>query len=214
MQRAPILSVLAVLTAACNPTFAPPVRSGVYGAPGRLADASFEVGGSSTQHGTGGLFEGFIVAPGLAVEVGGELSALNDDAKWAMGWVGARYTMDHLRQESGNGLSADVEAGVGAGAGGRLYDDATEWFDRPAGGGYLGTALGWHAEWFTAFGRARIQLTGARDVPVTAWWQAVIGPEAAIGPVSIYVAIGWEGYTNRSDSHNGGLMDVGASVHF
>lgn len=208
------LLLVAVALYGCNPTFAPPVRSGMYGAPGRLADSSFEVGGSSTQRGMGGLFEGFVVAPGLAVEVGGDLSALDEDARWAMGWVGARYTIDQVRQESGDGLSMDVEAGFGAGVGGRLADDDTQWFDRPAGGGYVGFGLGWHAEWFTAFGRGRLQVTGAEDVPVTLWWQAVIGPEAAIGPVSLYVAIGWGGYTNEADNNTGGLLDVGASVHF
>lgn len=213
-HRAAPLALLGLALAACNPTFAPPVRSGIYGAPGRLREATFEVGGSGTQRGTGGLFEGFVVAPGLAVEVGGELSALDTDGRWAMGWVGARYSIDQLRDEAGDGFSADVEAGAGAGVGGRLHDDDTAWFDRPAGGGYLGSGVAWHSEWFAAFGRARIQVTGAVDVPATLWWQALLGPEAAIGPVSVYLALGWAGYTNEADANNGGLLDTGVSIHF
>lgn len=214
MRNLTLPTALALLLAGCNPTFAPPVRTGMYGAPGRMRDATFELGASGNQRGSGGLFEGFVVAPGVQVEVGGELSALDRDGQWALGWVGARTTFDQLREEGGNGASFDLEAGAGAGVGGRLADDDTEWFDRPAGGGYLGAGVAWHAEWFAAWGRARVQLTGAVDVPATLWYQALLGPEAAIGPVSVYLAIGWAGYVNDADDNSGGLLDAGLSVHF
>lgn len=201
---------------ACNPHYAPPVRSAHYGAPGRMREAGWETAGGATHYGTGGPFVGVKVADGLTVEMGGELGFIEQSGRWSLGVTGLRYSIDALRDPDGSGASFDVEAGAGLGVGGSRADDiAGEWSERLAGGGYLGAGAAWYADrWFAAFGRARVQLSAARAVPLTFWWSAVLGPEFTFGPVSAYVALGFSGYLNDSDENRGGLIDAGASLHF
>ena len=201
---------------ACNPHYAPPIRSAHYGAPGRMRDASWEVAGGATHFGTGGPLVGLKIAEGLALEMGGELGFIEESGRWSLGVTGLRYSFDQLRDSDGSGASFDVEGGAGLGVGGsRAEDIAGEWSSRLAGGGYLGGGAAWYADrWFAAFGRARVQLSAARGVPATFWWSALLGPEFTVGPVSAYVALGFAGYLNDIDENRSGLIDAGASLHF
>jgi hypothetical protein len=162
----------------------------------------------------GGPSAGIIVAPDLAVELGADLSLVDDEARWALGVAGLRYTFNQLRSEDRSGAAFDLELGGGLGVGGNTSGESLP-LERLAGGGYFGFGAAYHAdEWFAAFLRSRVQLSDAEQSPMTFWWQVLIGPEVTIGPVSFYVAGGYAGFENDLEGVRKGLIDVGISLHY
>lgn len=170
---------LLLLTSACY-SHAPPVRMAHLGAPGRIGEGSFDVAAAVTSVG-GGQTLGYGLSDKLAVE-GGIESNFTDVV---MGFAGVRYTpLPPGRRKIAFVL--DLEGGTGAGVGGRVCNDSAECsapgqnLRRPAGGGYLGVGIGARIHFFSPYLRARQQLTGARDVPMTGYTTVLAGVQFAI----------------------------------
>ncbi len=217
------LPLAASCAAACTPpTFAPPIRTGHFGAPGRMAPglgaARATVGGEG-QSKYGGITVSIPVADGLRVEAGGDATEYS-----ATGSAGVRYT--HLAGR----LAMDAELGFGAGAGGALcgnsgdtarpcpgsqrdtgtadvhpppplYPDGLGAWDRFAFGGYAGVGIGvrpW--PWVEVYARGRLQLSRATHVPTTLWGTALGGVEFKLGPVDLGAALGWAATSTSATS--------------
>lgn len=141
-QLAPSLIPLlaAPLLSACV-SIAPPVRTGHYGAPGRVEAGMVEVAGD-VAYGpdlAGGPLVGYGITDKLAIEGGAELG----QGTRAIGWAGVRYTPLPPDPRAGRSpaLVLDVEGGAGAGVGGRRCDEvecesSEQNLRRPAGGAY------------------------------------------------------------------------------
>ncbi len=212
---------VASMVAACNPTFAPPVRSVQYGAPGRLSDNQGEVTAAITTESSGGASLSLPVAPDTHIELSGDFSQY-----WTMASMGLRFTHPTV----GNGLVRDLEVGIGGGVGGELcgntstrppttvpcqslWDGYTS-SQRAAAGAYLGGGIGRRWGIFTLFGRARVQGSTATDVPATFWWSTMGGGELRLGPINLYLALGLAGYIDSADNAAGGLAEGGLSIPF
>lgn len=215
----------AITSFACNPTYAPPVRSTHMGAPGRL-----QPGMTGLADGVGlYLNNGPTLSVGLGdapvhLELGGDFAR----SAWAMGSIGVRYTLSDRERLNdgwfGAGPSFDAELGVGAGVGGERGTsqpgtapsgaEPVDWDERRAYGGYGGVGFGWHVcRWFSPWMRTRAQLTTAEQVPHTVWLSGMAGGELDFGPVAIYTGIGGAGYLNRIDEEGGLLFEGGLSIH-
>jgi hypothetical protein len=211
----------------CSPTFAPPVRGFMYGAPARLEQGRVELGGT-----IGGLTEPINGGPHLAIglrdwvalEVGGNLMlAVPDQDKWAMGFVGTRFSYAP-RREAWAHFIGDLELGLGAGIGGELggnaapgkdctYCDGLKATDRTAYGGYEGFGVGARIGWFSIFGRLRFDESAATNVPATLWTSASLGLEAMIRRrVALGVGGGYTGFTNSRDTENGWFYQASVTV--
>jgi hypothetical protein len=224
-------ALLAVAASGCNPTYAPPVRAVHYGAPGRVREGDVEVGGTLA-----GVFNptagSLYVAAGLrdwvSLEAGSTVVVAPTGptplAESIMGWVGPRFTLP--RRAHGVSLLLDGELGLGAGVGGELCimtasngtvcePDGRRWYNRTAFGGYQGGGLGFGVEWFSLYGRARIEESVATAIPVTYWPSAMLGVGFELGSrVSIDAGGGYMGYFDEKDSINGWFYQAGASFRF
>src|SRR5688572_27763034 len=110
------LALLALATTTACVSVAPPIRSGHYGAPGRMSSGMIEAGAEAVYGpdtvGAGPMF-GYGVTDEITVEGGGEVFSNR-----AIGWAGTRWSP--LRGEGHDfALLLDVEGGFGAGVGGR-----------------------------------------------------------------------------------------------
>lgn len=213
----------------CQPTYAPPVRTPSYGAPQALDRGEKSVAAGVNYVLSGGSQLAVGVTDRLAVEAG-----TDHYDNWHMGSLGVRYSaVDGRRRGRLVRGAFDVEAGGGAGIGGTLcggdareeldpadecwrHADGKEWFERAAGGGYLGYGVGLHIAWFAIYGRVRGQLTGATNVPATLWGTAALGVQATILRFGyIYLATESFAYRNLLDSERGWVvLDGGIGVRF
>jgi hypothetical protein len=191
-SRLAIGAVLA-MTIGCV-SVAPPVRTGAYGAPGRMQAGVVEVGTEASygpDSAGGGPMIGYGINDEITVEGGGDVFGNR-----MMGWLGTRWTP--LRPEGRNfALLLDIEGGLGAGVGGRRCDEdgdcesTFEDFRRPAGGGYLGLGVGGKLEFFALWLRLRTQATAASGVPITSITTGLLGFQFSIASLAhIYAGTG------------------------
>ncbi len=206
----------------CAATFAPPMQSTHYGAAGRLRSGEMEVRGAVNLYLAGTAGVGIDLTDSLKLELAGD-AKLVDAERWAVGTAGVRYTFGGKAR--GDWWAVDLEAGMGAGAGGvRDGDghgdeggspDEDAWMERMAVGAYAGVGVGFHPwDFLGLFVRARVQETFATCLPPTFWWATLAGLEFTLAPVSLYVAAGVAGYENSVESEYGLLPEVGLSIHF
>lgn len=181
------------LTGGCV-SVAPPVRTGAYGAPGRMQAGMIEAGAEASygpDSAGGGPMIGYGINDAITVEGGGEVFGNR-----AMGWLGTRWTP--LRPDGRDfAFVLDIEGGFGAGVGGRRCDDegscesTYDDFRRPAGGGYLGLGIGGKIEFFSPWLRLRTQATAATGVPITSITTGLIGLQFSIASIAhIYAGSG------------------------
>jgi hypothetical protein len=220
----PVVAVALLLAAAaCNPTYAPPVRGVHYGAPGRLEEGRIELGGTAGGPffpQAGGPNLGVGVNDHLALEVGGSFN--HYDGAWAMGYLGPRVTLVTPKR-TGISLALDLEGGAGLGVGGTLQN-SQDWTHRFAYGGYQGLGLGVHfngggprpAPVQTAlYFRSRIEETRAQGLPTTLWVTAMFGIDVTIKRrVALGFGTGYAQYSNSSDSTQGWFYQVGITLFF
>ena len=199
-----VLSVVfaMLLVHGCAATYAPPVRVNHYGAPAEPKAGQMELLAAAQAvvipYGGHGSFN-YAFTDKLQLELGVDGFA----ERFMMGHVGVRYVPLNGRFKSKINFTLDLEAGVGVGAGGDkdcVHDDEDctaartdelRWNERLAGGGHVGTGFGMNISWFDLFARARIQLTGATNVPPTLWYSTVGGLQATIKErAKLYVAGG------------------------
>ena len=226
MRRAPALLLLALAGMACNPTYAPPVWSVHYGAPGRPLSGRGQAAFNTNRHLTGGPGATFHVVQGLQLEAGTESMFVHSGEGWILGRVGARYTFNRRAvldgRPQGRGWAFDLEAGGGFGAGGEHRDDPKEAYedcddpqDRLAGGLYVGGGVGYHVfRWLAFFARAREQFTRADGIPWTFWTTAVAGPEFTFGPAHLHLAAGYFRYDNSADAEQDWILEGGIAFRF
>lgn len=211
-----------VLASACAPTFAPPLRTQMGGAPGRVYEGDVEVAGAATGRGApayGGPTLAIGVSPRVAIEGGGEFAAAaTGDSGWALGFAGTRIT-GRVPARRRLTLVGDNELGIGAGVGGTNCQPAEgcdtdrRWYQRPAGGAYagFGGALRWRVP--ALYTRIRAQVMGAQRVPVTAWTTWSTGLELRfVDRVSVWAGIGLWNYANRVNRFSGGFYELGLAV--
>src|SRR5690606_1009461 len=119
--------------------------------------------------------------------------------------AGLRYTHAPRRHHQ-NYLALDVHGAGGAGWGGTRASETAPWNeadglrpqDRVAGGGALGAGIAGHFSFFAVFANVRGQLTGATNVPPTAWGDGGLGVQFRIAnTVDLYAQTVWFGYRNR-----------------
>ncbi len=215
-----LVPIVAMATIACGPTYAPPVRSGHHGTPGRMQQGHMEIAGDvagpAGSPSMGGLSTGVVVEDWLEIQTGVDASLLNEDLSWTMGWMGLALTG---RQGP---VAMEVEVGLGGGAGGQYceyIDDCKDrsgpWYRRPAFGAYFGAGVGLHLKWFSFFGRMRFQVSNARDVPTTMWASGVAGVQISIlRSFHIHFGAGRGGYWNEKESMTFDILDMGVSISF
>ena len=208
-----LCSLVVALATGCT-TFAPPLRSTHYGAPGRVDQGDIELGGATGAPGFAPLYGGPRLGYGLrdwvSIEAGGDFARDG----WALGYGGARLTLNPDRERKIHG-AADLELGLGLGVGGETEaGDGRSWSERLAFGGYLGAGGGVHIAWFSLFGRGRVQSTAADGIPWTFWWSAVGGLQFALGRyVDLYGAVGAAGF-HAYEWGSGLIYDFGLMIHF
>jgi len=219
-------SLLVAAAAACDPYYAPPIRAVQYGAPARLTEGRVEVGATA-----GGVFIPNVVSPHLgvgvrdwvAIEAGGNFDIDSNRYAWAMGFVGPRFSYAPHRERRIH-LISDLELGVGAGRGG-VRDgnagpskdcpdcDGVPALDRFAGGAYGGFGIGAQISWFSLYGRARVEVATAENVPTTTWPSLSVGGEFNIKKrAAITLAGGYIGYVNARDQEHGWFYQIGVTL--
>jgi hypothetical protein len=220
MQRSACLLLLAVLLPGCV-SYAPPVRSLTYGAPGRLRQGDLEIaGGFAGLAGpaAGGGWLAYGVRDWASVELGADASRNG----WAMGFLGGRFTHAPNRERKLHG-ALDGEVGVGMGAGGNgncLSEDRScdhrLWNQRAAFGSYLGGGAGYHFSFFALYARGRIQQTVSDGIPATVWGTLHGGLQFRIArTVDLFGGAGLSGFvTGEGHNANSVSYDAGISVHF
>lgn len=221
-----LLPLSLLLLSACAPTYAPPVRSTHLGGPLHADRDESEV------RITGGLPAG--AAGGLTLPLGGttqlELRGEGSD-RWVLGTAGLRLTT--LRERDGEHVEwlGDVGFGGGIGRGGELcgnneagstncdgedaVGDGRAWHQRLAGGGYLDAGLGLAInDWLVPFARGALRLSASTGVPLTFWISGMLGLEARIDQVAVYLGGGMFAYTNELDDQHGAFLEAGLAVKF
>jgi hypothetical protein len=219
-QEVPMRLLLLLGLCSCTATFAPPLRASHYGAPARLAAHEVEVSGAASNHNDATIMPALAISENVTLEVAGDFGDV-----WRMGSIGVRVSDPRLAKLGSLALSGDVEGGAGGGIGGMLVcseseadgcaaPDGRDWDERTAYGVYAGVGGAIVvADWLKPFARARVQVTQATSVPATLWWSAVTGPQVDLGDhVSVYVALGYGGYTNEDERNEDGLLEAGAAV--
>jgi hypothetical protein len=220
-----LLSVsITLLFAGCNPTYAPAIRAAHYGAPGHLDQGQVELGATA-----GGVALPLTGGPNIAIglrdwatiEFGGNLST---EGQWAMGYVGSRFSASEHRDRPYH-LLFDAEAGVGGGGGGDCHTrDSKTQESRPcdqlglgrlAFGGYQGFGFGYQFNWFSLYGRMRLEESKATNVPTTIWPSAMLGMEFNIKRrAAINLGGGFMAYHNDAQDQVGWFYQVGVSFFF
>jgi hypothetical protein len=220
--------VVGVMLGGCAPTYAPPVRSPHYGAPGRLSEGDVEVAGGAAgffSPTAGGGWLGYGVRDWISVEAGADGSELG----WGMGYAGVRLT--HApRRDAKFHAAFDFETALGAGAGGSRCGnknkdeeasscdgngtpDGRSWRERGAGGAVVGGGAGYHLGPAAGFVRGRLQLTGATNVPATLWSSVHAGLQFRIArTVDLFSSFGHSGYYNQIDHLHGWTLDFGLAI--
>jgi hypothetical protein len=213
---APIALASLLALQGCMATFAPPVQSTHYGAPGRLRPGEMELraGAGLLLNGTGAL--AIDLADSLKLELAADVRLV--DEPWGMGSAGLRYTLGG--KQASTWWAVDFELGLGAGVGGVLDPEhggqgSEGWQERFAFGTYTGLGFAFHP-WdpLAFFVRGRLQGTMAECIPATLWYSAVGGIELTLWAVSLYVAGGVAGYLNERYEDYGFIGEAGLSVHF
>lgn len=220
MLRVTRYLVLALSTGCAS--YAPPVRSPTYGAPGRLRQGDLEIaGGSAGAIAPAGAFAGWL-AYGVRDWASVELGVDGSRNGWAMGFLGGRFTHAPKRERKLHG-ALDGEVGVGMGAGGNDHCGADEtrcsqrkWNQRVAFGSYLGGGAGYHFSWFALYARGRIQQTVSDGLPATVWGTLHGGLQFRIAhTVDLFAGTGLSGFvTGQSPNSYFWSSDAGISVHF
>lgn len=214
-----------LLCAACNPTYAPPIRSTHLGGPGHADrdESEVRVSGSAPGGASGGLM---LPLGGTAhLELRGEGSDT-----WVMGTAGLR--LDALSEQDGEHVTwlADVGFGGGIGRGGELCGnqeagssncdgdsiaDGRAWHHRLAGGGYLDAGFGLAIDgWLVPFARSAFRLSSASGVPLTFWASGMLGVDFRIDDVSIALGGGWFGFANEHDANDGPFLEASVALRF
>jgi hypothetical protein len=121
-------------------------------------------------------------------------------------------------------LAAEAELGAGVGIGGEnscepnddeCTADDLPWYERPAGGGYLGGAGAFRLGPVSLYTRLRMQLAGAKHVPATQWASAFAGLHFHIlDRADIWGGVAFAGYSNGVDSARGLVSEVGLAFRF
>lgn len=216
-----ITALLALASLSGCVSYAPPVRSLTYGAPGRLRKGDLEIAGGLAglnAPNAGGGWLAYGVRDWASVELGADASLNN----WAMGFLGGRFTHAPKRERKLHG-ALDGEVGVGMGAGGNFHCpdndthcDLRPWHQRAAFGSYLGGGAGYHFAFFALYARGRIQQTVADGLPATVWGTAQGGLQFRIArTVDLFGGAGVSGFvTGASSSRHFFSYDAGISVHF
>lgn len=224
------LALAVSVVAGCAPTFAPPMRTTHFGAPGRLEEGEGQIAGGVTGFGTGGPTVSVPVTDQLTVEAAYDVD-MGTVTGWRIGSLGARWSSSPGRESF---ASWDAEGGVGAGVGGVKHVTISEsescWFSggtcgsterdvevgdpdsRFAYGGYAGVGGALGNGTFAWMARARLQVSKASEIPTTVWFSMVTGPELRLGPFTLYVAVGVAVYGNRIESEAGGMYEGGLSL--
>jgi hypothetical protein len=218
---------VAVVAVGCGPTYAPPVRSDHYGAPEDMQPGSMDLGVAAGTTIAGSAR--YSVRRWASVEAG--LGAIR--SPWMILFVGPRFTGRVPLTPTGFVFAnGDVEAGAGVGVGGELCGnsdehgcnaddlewDGREWWERTAGGAYLGGGgalrIGHRRTFAVAvYGRTRLQVSGADGIPVTMWWTAVVGLQITIlGHLRLYGGGGYVTYLNEAEREERPLLDVGLRI--
>ena len=220
------LPLILTATAACNPTYAPPARAGLGGAPATPKKAAVDVGAATLltleSVGASGDF-GVGVNDWVQVEGGVWGMRVSGESAMVLGYAGARVNpLAALERSSKVRPTSDVEAGIGAGAGGQNCRDRSilescvaEGVSRhAAGGGYLGGAVGFDVvDVFDLYARTRLQLAGAESVPTTFWYIAAMGMQFTIAKrLRFFLDGGFAGYVNEYDNLYGFYGELGMSV--
>lgn len=222
MQRTTGLLLLALLPSCVS--YAPPVRSLTYGAPGRLRQGDLEIAGGAAgiiaPGSAGGGWLAYAVRDWASVELGVDASRNT----WAMGFLGGRFTHAPKRERKLHG-ALDGEVGVGMGAGGEAYCaysstsprcDHRNWNQRVAFGSYLGGGAGYHFSWFALYARGRIQQSMSDGLPATVWGTLHGGLQFRIArTVDLFGGTGLSGFVTGQRRHDYfWSSDAGISVHF
>lgn len=204
------------LTSAC--VMGPPIRTGHYGAPGRMEAGMVEANAGATWSGleiSGGPMLGYGITDAVAVEAGAEAGS----SERAIGYAGVRYTP--LRPEGRDfAFTLDLESGVGAGVGGsdfncdpQVDETCVSGWQRTAGGGYLGIGIGGKIKWFSPWLRVRTQASVAEGIPITSLTTAGVGVQFSIARLAhIYLGTGAYVLVNQYNSFWGwAYLDGGLS---
>lgn len=212
-----LVVALSLITLSGCVSIAPPVRTGHYGAPGRMEVGMVElgVGGNNAAESSGNATLGYAVTDLVTIEAGGEMSPFR-----SIGYLGARVTP--LRPEGrARAFVLDLEGGAGAGVGGQRCDETGDCesreqnFHRPAGGGYVGLGLGGKFDFFSVWLRVRSQASGAEGVPITSLTTAMLGIQFSIANLAhIYVGSGGFVITNELLGTEGGWLRIDGGLSF
>lgn len=213
---------LLVMGSACAPIYAPPVRTGNFGAPGRLPAGQMEVAaataGALAPYGLAGANVGYAVRPDLIVQ-GGVDTGFND---FALAWGGVQLPRK-LQLSRRWSLAADLELGLGVGVGGRNDCDDPDacdvddiaWFRRAAGGGYLGAGGAVRFGPVSLYSRARAQVTDASGLPMTTWVSLFGGFHVHIvDRADVWAGVAGAQYSNRFETARGLATEVGLAFRF
>jgi hypothetical protein len=220
-ESAILLAAGMTFMAGCNASFAPPIRSGQDGAPGRLHEGDLEVAGSWNLANSGGPDVGYALTDVVSIEGGAEIQGSGSDMGWALGYLGPRFTLNRRTKdkdgELGQGPAADAGIGFGMGAGG----SKSPWWEHRAEGGYADFGGAYYFPFIAIYGRARVEQAFATGLPPTLWWSTTAGLQFWYGPLAIYAATGAVGYDNdtvkaASNTHFETWLPVeaGLSLHF
>lgn len=190
---------IAALLFGCNPVYAPPVRATHAGAPARLEAERMEIGGAAaglSNPMAGGPHVAVGLEDWLSLEAGGNFNFFAQG--WALGWLGARLTRPPEYEVDWVG---DLELGGGLGVGGAscASGECGTWSEILAGGGYGGFGVGIRADVATVYVRSRLEVSAARDIPVTFWPTAMLGVDFLIERVFAFGAGG--GYLGLGNEH-------------
>jgi len=207
------MALLSSVTIACNAAYAPPIRSGQDGAPGRLHQGDLEATGTVNAYLTGGPDVSYAVSDLVGVEGGAEISPV-----WAMGFAGSRFTYQaRAKDDEGNlgkGFALDGGGGIGAGKGG------SKGLTTYAGGGYLLGGVAYYFPYIAFYARTRVEQSFAAGLPPTMWWSTTGGAQFWVGPFALFAETGGAGYSNDTvrqnrDTHVEGWLPVqgGIALH-
>jgi hypothetical protein len=198
-----------VLLTSAGCVVAPPARIGGAGAPGRSAAYGGELNlglwiptTEADAHGYSGL--GFSPAEGWRIEAGTETLF-----GYPRGYLGLRYNLLQPAAE-GRGLTLDLEGGGMAGAGAYGCEQTSDWCgpgdgiwnaQRRSGGGYLGSGVGYHRDWFDLYARTRLQLTAADGLEPAFWYGLQGGLQFNIERrTHVYLATAGSGFVTEGEN--------------
>ena len=188
----------------------------IPGAPGRVREQEMEIGGAAGGTASAPVGGGPQLAYGIrnwvALEAGGEIIP----GTGALGWLGPRFTVDPWHEARFRPV-VDFEIQGGAGVGGetRREDDDVSWIERPAGGGAVGVGFAYHLGRFAPYTRARVSVTDASGIPVTAWTILTAGAQWRFANTfDLFADVGYVRFDNVTDSAHGFAYRFGFAFLF